>query len=743
LDHYLKTGDKKAAMDGENLSLLSPLPELYVIENNLIIEEQREAHEKEDDEEAAGQEGEGQEPGDESESLMDMEAEACLLVSLIKEITARQYYDRENELIRQVDYRDIVVLLRSTRNSAAVILEHLISEGIPAYADVNNGYFETIEIEIFMNLLKIIDNKRQDIPLLSVMRSPIGGFSIEEFVQIRLAYPRDNGQVPAFYQALIQYSEDYNDELSSKLQFFLEKIKKWKAEARYMRMDEYIWKLFMDSGYYYYVGAMPGGEQRQANLRILIDRARQFQRTSIRGLFNFIKFVERIRSGSGDLGSARILGENDNVVRIMSIHKSKGLEFPVMIIAGLGKRFNNTDVTGPVLFHRELGLGPRYVDPVLRIRRDTLPRMIIKKRVKLENLAEEMRILYVACTRPQDKLFLVGTVRKLESCLKKWKKEPAPHNLSLGQNYLDWIMPVLMHHRDGSRLRELAGIPGKNNIIPDESRWRIEIIKGVQGNLGTRTESSEIEDFKNRLLGNDLQAESEKRELVWSRLDWQYPYKQSATIPSKLSVTAIKNLQTGMLAGDGNLPEGDLKMTLRERKLEGKREISAAQKGTLMHFVMRHLELSRVHSREEIEAQINEMIAGELLREEEAFIIDIAKIEGFFRTPLGKRILAAAHVYREVPFNLLISARELMKDTDSDEQLLVQGVIDLYFREGNEMVLVDYKSDWVTPETQESVIDKYRVQLEWYKKALERIQGKKVKESFLYLFALGREIRID
>jgi len=673
------------------------------------------------------------------EEIGDVEVEARFVVRRIKELTNQQIYDPELERYRNIKYRDIVVLLRTTKNWAGVFLENFIAEGVPAYADVNTGYFEFVEIDVFMNLLRLIDNKRQDIPLLSVMRSPICSFNIEDLIKIRV-----NSQSSGYFEAVEKYIEKNDDELAKKLKGFITRLNTWKDETRFIPIDEFIWKLLIETGYYYYAGAMPGGQQRQANLRILYDRARQFQRTSIKGIFNFIKFVDKLKTSSDDMGTAKILGENDNVVRIMSVHKSKGLEFPVVILAGMGKQFNLTDTSARVLFHKDLGIGPRYVNLELRGYTDTIARITIKNKIKLESLSEEMRILYVAMTRAKEKLVMVGSVANLEGKVNKWKKNIGPFNLARGRTVLDWVCPVLMRHIDGVKLRELANVSWeRDKLIQDNSRWVINICN--QGQIIQR-ELKKVEEQKElqNLFRNFVpRGGTPEQEIITSRLNWEYNKKEAIKIPSKLSVTQVKNLKAGDLDKIGISIPGLLKRPgfINDRQRQEKNEFTAAEKGTIMHFVMQHLDFRQTGNENQIKKQVEKMVEKELLREEEAAETNYKKIFNFFCSKLGQRVLKAKEVYREYPFNLLCKAYEVIEELeDSEEELLIQGVIDLYFREGNELVLVDYKTDLISRETRDIVINKYRVQLDLYKTALESIQGQRVKESYLYLFDSDEEV---
>ncbi len=694
--------------------------------------------EKDADSSFSDEEGEetDQEIDNEVEEMDDIELEARLLSRRIKGLLGQQIFDAELESFRGIDYRDIVVLLRATRNTASVFLDTFLREGIPAYADINSGYFEAIEVNIFLNLLRLIDNKRQDIPLLSVMRSPICGFSVEELIEIRL-----KSQAESYFEAVEEYMDKNQNDLQQRLQAFVEKINSWKLEAGFFSIDDFIWKLLMETGYYYYVGAMPGGIQRQANLRVLFDRARQFQGSSLKGLFNFLNFVERLNSSTGDMGTARILGENDNVVRIMSVHKSKGLEFPVVILAGMGKRFNKADTSARVLLHKELGIGPRFVDPQLRIHTDTLARMAIKNTIKLENLAEEMRILYVACTRAKEKLIMVASLKNIEGHARKWNRGINPLNLGKAMNYLDWIGPVLMIHQDGERLRKLAGVSEfEEKIQNDSSKWKIDILKRADISMENILKQEAEEELRRKLESPQKIAVSSEHELIEGRLNWQYPYQDAVGIPSKLSVSQIKDYEHRGIAGIGvNIPA----LTAVPAFLQGKKELSAAARGTILHLFMQQLDMQRVYSLDELQGQVQEMLEKEVFTEEEVKTLPLHKILNFFNSGVGQRLLQAEKVFRELPFNAVQRAGDLLAGLgQSQEELLVQGVIDLCFQEGNELVLLDYKTDRIGPENREELIAQYRIQLNLYKNALEKIKGLKVKESYIYFFHTDEAVSV-
>lgn len=679
---------------------------------------------------------------DELQELADIEVEARIVAKKIKRLLNEEIYNTKLKKYRKLEYRDIVVLLRTTQNRAQNFLEVFVKEGIPAYADAGTGYFEAIEVSMFLNLLRVIDNKRQDIPLLSVMRSPIGDFTTEELIDIRI-----HDKCGTYYDAIEKYIEEHDNDLKHKLVSFIEKLTEWSDEARYIKIDQFIWKLFMDTGYYYYVGAMPGGFQRQANLRILFDRAGQFEKTTIKGLFNFIKFIEKLQGSREDMGAAKILGENDNVVRIMSVHKSKGLEFPVVIAAGMGKNFNLRDTNADVLLHKDLGLGPKFVDPNLRTYRDTIAKLAMKDQIKMESLSEEMRILYVAFTRPEDKLIIVGSLKNIENLVKKWDKSDNVYSLMNGKNYLDWIGPALIRHPDGEVLRQLGDLQfDESRYSAENSKWTINVLGRQAIVLEEQEKLLKDEEYREKLVNFDRKdfppnGYTRYKDEIYNRLNWEYDHTEATLIPSKLSVTDIK--KTTVQEMDSIVHQ--IPTLVKSPKfMEGKKAFTAAERGTIIHFVLQHLDLNNVHSKEQIHDQIDFMVARELITKEESKVVNIEKLLNYFNSEIGKRMLEANKVYREYPFIIEKSASDVIKGLSGnlEEKLLVQGIIDCYFEEEDGLVLVDYKNDTIFNGDISSVVARYKVQLSLYKEALERITERKVKETYLYLFDIDQGVRV-
>ncbi|SKA89879.1 DNA helicase/exodeoxyribonuclease V, subunit A [Clostridium sp. USBA 49] len=705
---------------------------------------------------------------DEEESLDNIQIEARVAARRIKELIMTKdgknfkVFDKSLNDYRNLQYRDIVVLLRATKDYAAIFVEEFEKEGIPVYADTGNGYFETIEIRTMMSLLQIIDNPLQDIPLIAVLRSPIFSFTPEELIDIRLV---DN-KVP-FYIALKKFAEssknESNENTLKKVKNFLENLENYRDKAQFMPIDELIWYLFTSSGYYGYVGAMPGGVQRQANLRILFERARQFEKTSYRGLFNFVNFINKLKNSNGDMGSAKILGENENVVRIMSIHKSKGLEFPVVILSSSGKNFNMMDLNNKILYHQKLGIGPEYINPEKRIQHSTIIKMALKNKIKLETLSEEIRILYVAFTRAKEKLIITGMLNDIEASLSKWcdslekNNENVPEYAAFNaKSYLEWIVLAILKHKDGEILRNIAKVEdfkiGK--ISSNNSRWEIKLWdkkdvvnnileESVDKNEGEEINCGYLEEIK------DKKPESKFKKEVERRLSFSYKYTEASKIPAKLSVTELKRLINNPEKDEYTTPMFVEKISKKPAFLEERKGLSAAERGTVLHFVMQHIDLKNVGSFNEIDKQIKSMVLRELLTEEQAKTINIDKILNFFKSPIGKRMLKVndldKDIEREVAFHIRVKSTEinnnLSKEIYEKEETLLMGVIDCFFKEEDGIVLLDYKTDYITKENMEEIKKRYERQIYYYAKAIESIIGEKPKEKYIYLFSSGEIIK--
>ncbi|SDW88746.1 helicase-exonuclease AddAB subunit AddA [Paenibacillus sp. CF384] len=563
--------------------------------------------------------GEGMSQAESAEDLQTVQLEARYIASQIVRLKGMQadaanaepfeVYDGKKGRKRPLAWRDIVILLRADKQWAPVIIEELQHHGIPAYAELSSGYFEATEVETMLSLLRVIDNPYQDIPLAGTLRSPLVGLTGEELALIRIAAGR-----VSYFEAVRNAADDsaIPEDTQRKLQNFLVTLEVWRGEARQGSLADLLWRIYRETGYYDLAGGMTGGLQRQANLRALHDRARQYEATTLRGLFRFLRFIDRMRESGGDLGTARALGEQEDVVRIMSIHKSKGLEFPVVFAAGLGKQFNKRDLSSPFLMHKQLGFGPRYVDTELRVSYPTLPQLAIKQRLAMETLAEEMRILYVALTRPKEKMFLVGTVADAAKQLQRWESALdadgglADFRIAGASRFLDWLGPLAMgagiptvmvsetdetmvvsegtevgegdaraegtedfdtsgamHESEDARTTDRAA-EDDTKVISFRD-WRTAVVPasvlGLEAAAGTVEESEEAAAFAVRMQAVQelvpLPESPEAAAEIDRRLSWQYPYTAATMTAAKTSVTEMKRLhaEAGMDEAAFLLPE--------------------------------------------------------------------------------------------------------------------------------------------------------------------------------------------
>lgn len=679
----------------------------------------------------------------EIEAMGTVEAEAFFAVNKIKELLTQETFHPKTGEFKPIEYKDIVILLRSVSNWSGIFEEIFFNEGIPFYSDTGTGYFETIEIQIMLNFLKLIDNIRQDIPLLSIMRSPIGKFSTQELIEIRIKSPK-----VAFIDALYIYKNKENNKLSEKIFNFINLIEKYKKESRYVKLNDLIWSMLVETDYYYFVAALPNGKMRQANLRLLTDKAHEYEKTSMAGLYNFLKYIDKLKVSKGDEATAKILGENDNVVRLMTIHKSKGLEFPVVLLCGLGKKFNMMDVSKNILKHKTYGIAPKYINPKLRIYKETLARIALKNVAKLETLSEEMRILYVALTRAVDKLILCGTVKGVDRRVKKWKRKTSHYNLYSSTSYLDWICCSLYNHKDADVLRELSGDDScdvKTDIF--DSKWKINILSLSDINYNVKDINIDKEFKIHEIKGFVNQYDGDIAREIDRRLSFEYKYKKSVNVPTKLSVTDIKNLNNDTKNIENiryNVPRlADIPI-FKEKNTE----FTKAEIGTITHYVMQHLDISVSLNMDEITRQISEMVKNDLLSVEESEVVNIKQILDFFQSSIGKRMLKSESIKREVPFVIKKKANDVMKSLNEEDNILIQGIIDCYFYEDDDIVLLDYKTDAMhdnkdLKRSLEIMKERYAAQILTYKEALEILTKKKVKEAYLCLFDNNMQIKIE
>lgn len=638
------------------------------------------------------------------EQLLAAEAEALFAAGRIRELMGESFTDRKGNT-RNYKYSDIVILHSSPKNVAEAWVRTLSREGIPVYAELTGGYFDAIEVQIFLNLLAIIDNPLQDIPLISVLRSPIGGFSTEELITLR-ADCREG----LFYEAL-KAGADRDTPLGHKAGGFLGRLKRWRAQGELYDITELIAMLLEDTGFENYVSALPGGQSRHANLEALIKNAGIYSNSG-HGIRGFLRFMEKARSGDS-LGAAQIASAN--VVRLISIHKSKGLEFPAVILGGLSVNFNKKSRSSVLVLDSSLGIGLKAARGSSR--ELNLYHSAIAERIWRREISERMRLLYVAMTRASEKLIMLCSFRDVEKGLGAGRIPVTPNTCSGAERFADWILPVLFSSPSGNPLREYLGMPplsGHKTIL-----CAIHPTLQISA-LGAALPREEYLAFTRQAVE---EGPGEYAELF----AWRYPYGADTVLPSKISVSQLI----------GNLPElGQYPDFMRDSMAE-----RAVSRGTAAHKLMEHLPIAK-HTFASVNACLKELTDRGTLTKKEAEGIYAANIVDFFSKGLGSRMLASPRVERELAFNHRVKANSVF-DADTDETLLLQGIIDCCFIEGGEWVLIDYKTDYVPKGRAKEVAMSHAKQLRLYKSALEELTGIPVKECWIHLLSTGESVLVQ
>ena len=681
---------------------------------------------------------------EETEKLEDIELEAKFVAQKIKNLidSKFQVYDNKKEEFRDIRFRDIVILLRSTKNKANIFEKELTNLNINVYSDTSQEYLESYEIQVIMDLLKIIDNPYQDIPLVHVMLSSLGMFTDDDLLEIRLCDQNDD-----FYTTMLKSRLSVREELREKIDSFLNKIENFREKNGYMDLDELIWTIYEETGFLNYVGLMPNGALRVANLKMLFERAKQYESASFKGLFNFINFIEKIKTGSGDLGAAKLIGENEDVVRIMSIHKSKGLEFPVVFLSCTGSGFNMMDLNSDILLHQKIGIGVKYIDYDRQIKYDTISKLALREKLLEENLSEEMRILYVALTRAKEKIYVTGVKKdfqknkeKMQELVDIYKKENGKINpilIKKYKKYIDWILLVYMYNFESSK-----------DVLKMNTIKRKDILKTL------KKEETEDEDIFKVLEEKSKGIKEEDIIYLKNQLIFEYKYKGLSDIPTKESVTNIvhKNVVVDSFEaknedvdeeenGKIELPKPKFLVGTEEEK------ITPAKKGTLVHLCMKNLDFSRDYSLEDVKALISDLESRKIITAKEKEAINPWVVFNFTKSNIWNELKEAKEYHKEEPFYINVPAKDVM-ETDLDENILVQGIIDLYYiTKNDELVLLDYKTDFVEQkepvQMSQELINRHKPQLMLYKEALENGLNRKVDRVWIYSTGLGKEVLVD
>ena len=648
---------------------------------------------------------------DELESLIEAEREGAIIASRIRDIIHNQKrYDPKSKGYVDYRFRDIAIMTRN-RTGMAMIERCLLEAGIPVYADVSGGYLGAIEVVVARSLLTLIENRRRDLPLLSVLHAPIGGLSSIALATVRAAHREGS-----YRDAMLHYMQHHDDEIARQLRALEDQLSIWRELSRALPVSMLIDMALRESGYYAHVGRGKNGANRQANLDLLISYASDYEAFSSAGLSGFLKYIDQIERRGDDMGAAHTLGEGDDVVQLMTIHKSKGLEYPVVIGACLGKSMLRSERVSDMLLHRDLGCGLALHDMALASRRKTLPQRAIAERARLEAINEELRIFYVLLTRAIDRLILVGAVKSIADAGDHWRIM-AQHPGMQPKRYLDLIVPMLLDLPGGEALIE----DGHCALHFDGTQLIAQIIKPDQN-----IEHSDIWG-----LEKSISAPSDQQmKAALSALSWRYPFEDSVLRPLKLSVSGLVRELAGPAAPSA-VP--------RRPKFLIEDGMTGTERGTLTHQALMGIDLRMIRPlsgdplRIELQQQIDTMVDdGRMMAH-----LDAKILQPFFAGRLVQRLLRAYEVHREWAFNVRLSMREALSE-DADGHILVQGVIDCCFLEDGEWVLLDYKTD--KSEDLEGLKDRYAPQLALYAMAVEKITKIKVKAKYLCLLRSGVEL---
>lgn len=651
------------------------------------------------------------------------EREAAYAAQRIRSLIGKPIWDGKKRCMRPARWRDFAILMRTVRGRAHEVAAVLESRGIPVFADAAAGFFDRVEVSWLMAALELTDNRWRDVSMIAALRSPMAGLTLSELIAIRSAGKDE----PGFAAAVFAYAKREGDPLAARLRRFLTMLDGWKTAARHLRVDELMQRILEDTGLADIVGAMPGGDLRQGNLRILIDRARSLSDTPARGLYGFLRHIGHLREHSMDPGEARPLSERDDVVRITSVHKSKGLEYPVVLVLGMGHRANMQDSRQPLLFHGELGFGFHDYDMEQKIRRKTLTHTAVKCRLERETLSETIRVLYVALTRARERLILVGSC-KSEDRIRDWTQPPVSALIGQGKlaSPLDWVGATLLRHPSGHALRQHIAYPPA--VEGGRARWRIEITRSAAAVPDAPGASRDTGEMLRKAL------DSAPDPAAAAAFAWEDPRAAAARLPAKTSATALVER---IRPGDTPVPE----VRPRPQFMEQAPAADPALRGTLVHTALRFITADAPDTR--IAQQLNRLEQCGILPPGGAAEVPPAKIRAFLQSDIGRRAAAARRVLREAPFVLSVPAGELYPELAQcgDEPVLVQGILDLAFEEEDGWVLVDYKTNRVDDrQTPEALLAHYTPQLMVYRRALEELTGRPVKAAGLYLIAIDRMV---
>ena len=652
------------------------------------------------------------------------EAEAAFVADYIRNMLTSKFpvQDDKTRELRPVREEDIVILMRSPSTRLLDYRRALESRGIRCAADAGEDFFASMEIAVLFSFLQVIDNPRQDVPLIAVLRSPLFGFVPDE-----LAALRSQQRTGDFYDALL-LSEDGHSKA------FLAVLRSLRDSAAHLSVRELLSEIYRKCNVLGIFGAMHRGAERKENLLAFLELSEDFARAGRQGLFDFVRTL-REQLASGEAAAMQTTHASSGV-RIMSIHKSKGLEFPVVILSDLARRFSNMDFQSSVLVHPQLGLGPVCVDARRHIQYPTIARQALERTLRREAKAEELRVLYVAMTRAKEKLVMVHTqanaggrvadLMALSDC------PVLPEAVDSGKCMGDWIMLPLLQRSEAGALRVFAGQNSEGRFFTEETPWTVCVHDGLQ--FAAPVQQSDAAAEERAPQREDLLAD-------FAALSYRYPYAEQTAFPAKLTATQLKGRAIDEEISENTTLPPRLRNLCKPKFLAGKTALTGAERGTALHLVMQDLDFFCEPNEQSVRAQIEAMRAQRKLTEEQAKAADVHAIVRFLRSDLAARIRKSKQVEREYRFSLLRPVRDF-SSLDADDSVLLQGVVDCFFEEDGELVVVDFKTDHVSRAQLDERAEHYRPQLEAYSMALTRVMGKKVKEKVLYFFSAGEEVRL-
>ncbi|KRL05676.1 helicase-exonuclease AddAB subunit AddA [Liquorilactobacillus oeni] len=710
------------------------------------------------------------EPFDESFTV-DNAAEGQVLVAVqkIKRLLAenKKIYDRKLGEKRNVQFGDIVLLV-PTRNNNLLIMSEFQKAGLPVYIKDAQNYFQTTEIQIMLSLLKIIDNPYQDIPLVSVLRSPIVGLK-----ENALAYLRINKKTGDYYQAVKTFQKnfdprkenDFGQRVYEKVGKFLRMLTSFRDLAHQNQLADLIWEIYDQTGFLDYVGGMPGGAQRQANLHALYERASEYEKMSFRGLFQFIRFVNKLQKRDQDLAEANSKVAQD-AVQVMTIHGSKGLEFPIVFLMDATRQFNERALKEDYLLDDTQGLGITLLLPKERIKVDTLPKLIINEHKQRQNAAEQMRLLYVALTRAEQQLYIVGTYRTKKEAVSKWKQAFQAEGVTLGSSlrqetkcFMDWIGMCLIRR---SETQAQFGLEQPKLAELEKNTAHFKISFFTQGELKPAQKQEgadwlkQLESKKGNVFDSQTEQVFQKAAVI---LNYSYPNDELTKTTAYQSVSDIKRLFSDpdeselTHLDDWNrlqTPTRGHRIVQSEFRLpqfmEQKEYVTSAQVGTATHELLRQVSLKQEPTIAELTNQLKKLETQKVIERAVAQKVNIQHVRRFFKSSLGQLLLKnSENVKREVPFSALIPAKKLFSTIETNNDILLHGIIDGYVDTKTQVVVFDYKTDFLLPEDIEKkkeLTARYQGQLNLYALALESILGKKIDHKYLYLLATGQVVEV-